>query len=102
VNTIMTKLYHPQPQNATIRAAAQCLYCSELADGHTTPPLCPRHTDLAILTEFMETQGEDLTLPNVKERLQQAQNVSAIWSITPSDLDDMLPDYLTRRQEVTS
>lgn len=86
---------------STTTALLKCTFCAlPAAPSDTTdPPACGAHGDLLVLTEWMRDQGEAITADSVAAHVRQARASSAGWTITPDEVEAMLPAIVEAREE---
>lgn len=65
--------------------------CTELADGFTTPPLCPIHLDLDTLIDFTIDRAEPPTLENITKYYELGRRNVNTWQLTAEQIPEQLP-----------
>lgn len=85
----------------TTSTMTKCTFCDQPAvpSDTTDPPACGAHADLWILIEWMETKNEAITAESVAAHVKKARASSAGWTITPGEVEAMLPAVLEARKE---
>jgi hypothetical protein len=82
---------------AIVPVRATCVYCDAPATTFADPPVCWAHLDLTILADFMARRGLALTPDNARGLL--LKSVLAGWRVTPTDLAELWPAFIQKRQE---
>lgn len=75
-----------------------CAYCSQpaTAEGYftTTPPLCAKHLDLAIMIGFMAGRNMEINVGTVTTLLAQCRANNGQLSLEEADIPALLPAML--------
>ena len=70
-----------------------CKYCNAESNNITTPPLCDRHLDFAVIACYIEDQHVEVTIETVQFYLQRSLDRGAALSITPADVPELMADF---------
>lgn len=101
MNTSTTTILLADTANAR-PASEKCTFCPlpAVPSDTTDPPACGAHGDLLILIEWMAGKGEAITAESVAAHVAKARATSADWTITPGEVEAMLPAVLKERNGV--
>lgn len=74
-----------------------CKYCDQpVADATIQPPLCAKHLDLAIISEFLTETGEAITVEAVKRLVEGSRQRSSQMSLEPDEIEGLMAqDFAT-------
>lgn len=102
MNTSTTTTLLAETANAR-PASVKCTFCDAPAapSDTTDPPACGAHADLLILTEWMRDQGETITPDAVAAHVRRARQTSDFWTITPGEVEAMLPAVVEAAETAT-
>ena len=70
----------------------RCTFCAAKAEPSTMPPMCPKHLDLAVATDWLKSQGRAINPANVKEIIRSS---NGHWNLTPDEVDKLMSAHYT-------
>lgn len=75
-----------------------CKFCNQpVADKAIEPPLCAKHLDLAIVSEFLTETGEEITVEAVKRLVEGSRKRNRQMSLEPGEVESLMAKDFARR-----
>lgn len=79
-----------------------CKFCQKPAVSNVVPPMCEEHLDLAVLAEFLDSQGQPVTAENIRDLLDKCQDNDGQLSITAGDVETLMAGEFASKYQMTS
>lgn len=74
-----------------------CKFCNQpVTDTTVDPPLCAKHLDLAIISEFLTEIGQEITAEAVELLVESCHQRNGQMSLEPSEVSELMArDFAT-------
>lgn len=74
-----------------------CQYCNQpVTDSTIEPPLCAKHLDLAIISEFLTEMGLAVTVEAVKMLVEGSRKRNGQMSLEPAEIEGLMAQAFAR------